>query len=146
MATSSPKLESSQRLTRVRAEIPFTLTTLAPAQEHIDSCSTLVVNPRGCGLRLPYALELGTRVRLDNLPGGQSAEARVANCLSLGTDGKHFLIGLALENPGNVWGIQSPPADWGSASPVPAAEDPLKKKNWPYSLFSDKGEAHPGRK
>jgi hypothetical protein len=88
---------------------------------------------------------------LDGLPGGASAYARVANCLPLGTDGKAFLVGLALETAGNVWGIQKTPADWEGEeaavpTPVPAAEDPSKKKNWPYSMFSQKGEAHPGRR
>ena len=69
----------------------------------------------------------------------------------LGGDGKAFLLGLALEEPGNVWGIQKTPPDWdlavtAPATPVAPTEDPVKKKNWPYSMFSAKGEAHPGRK
>ena len=107
---------------------------------------TLVVNPQGCGVKLSRALAPGTRVLLDGLPGGVQATARVANCLPLGTDGRNFLLGLALENPGNVWGIAKPPADWNDDEPLAAVEDPVKKKNWPYSLFSAKGEAHPGRR
>jgi hypothetical protein len=33
-----------------------------------------------------------------------------------------------------------------AAAAAAPQEDPVKKKNWPYSLFSAKGEAHPGRK
>jgi hypothetical protein len=34
------------------------------------------------------------------------------NCISLGQYEKLWLLGLALDEPGNVWGIQSPPEDW----------------------------------
>ena len=138
-------------MTRLRVEIPVRLTTLAPAPLFAEQSHTLVVNPQGCGVKLSKALEPGTRVLLDGLPGGAQATARVANCLPLGSDGKAFLLGLALENPGNIWGIQKTPADWAMdeavpPAPVAPAEDPAKKKNWPYSMFSAKGEAHPGRK
>jgi hypothetical protein len=138
----SKENEAPRRSTRLRVEIPVRLTMEEPAIS--EDCHTLVVNPQGCGLCLSRALEPGTRVRMD-LPGGGSAAAHVANCLPLGQDGKHFLVGVALDEPGNVWGIASPPEDWGIA-PEPAAEEPARKRNWPYCLFSDKGEAHPGRR
>jgi hypothetical protein len=84
--------------------------------------------------------------------------ARVANCLPLGNDGKFFLIGAALYNAGNVWGIADPPEDWNVAAksdPVAAkagvvASDTSKvtvqKKSWPYNLFAEGAEVHPGRK
>lgn len=151
MTPASAQSESPRRMTRVRVEIPLRLATLAPAPLFAEESHTLVVNPQGCGVKLSRALDPGTRVLLDGLPGGSQATARVANCLPLGADGKYFLLGLALETTGNIWGIKSPPADWGDeaqqvAAPVAAVEDPIKKKNWPYSLFSQKGEAHPGRR
>lgn len=139
-------------MTRMRVEIPVRLATLAPAEVYAEQSHTLVVNPQGCGIKISRSLEPGTRVLLDGLPGGAHVNARVANCLPLGSDGKAFLVGLALETPGNVWGIQKTPADWEvedfpTLTPAVApAEDPVKKKNWPYSLFSQKGEAHPGRR
>ena len=151
MGTSSGQSEAPRRLTRVRVEMPVRIATLAPAPVFAEESHTLVVNPQGCGVKLSRALDPGTRVLLDGLPGGVQATARVANCLPLGTDGRYFLLGLALETTGNIWGIESPPADWGVAeaqvvAPVAAGGDPGKKKNWPYSLFSPKGEAHPGRR
>ena len=151
MAPAAGQAESPRRMTRLRVEIPVRLTTLSPAPLFAEQSHTLVVNPQGCGIKLSKALEPGTRVLLDGLPGGAQATARVANCLPLGADGKAFLLGLALENPGNVWGIQKTPADWDSdevvsAAPAEPAADPVKKKNWPYSMFSAKGEAHPGRR
>lgn len=138
-------------MTRVRVEVPVRLATLAPAPLFAEESHTLVVNPQGCGVKLSRALEPGTRVLLDGLPGDAQVTARVANCLPLGSDGKWFLLGLALDTPGNIWGITEPPADWAieelpAAAPAAPAEDPVKKKNWPYSLFSQRGEAHPGRR
>jgi hypothetical protein len=151
MGTTSAQPDSPHRMTRLRVEIRLRLATLAPAPLYAEQCQTLVVNPQGCGVKLSRALDVGTRVLLDGLPGGLQSTARVANCLALGADGRFFLVGLALENPGNVWGIRQAPADWEEAmtvptAPVAPAEDPVKKKNWPYSLFSQKGEAHPGRR
>jgi hypothetical protein len=101
-----------------------------------------------CGVRLSQPLEPGLLVLLDELPGGTSAPARVANCVPLGTEGKYWLVGLALEQPGNIWCIHPAPENWGVDSNPVAAAVPLPKKEneWPYSVFSSKGEAHPGRK
>lgn len=135
-------------MTRVRVEMPLRLATIAPAALFAEDTHTLVVNPQGCGVKLSRALDPGTRVLLDGLPGDMQVTARVANCLPLGNDGKWYLLGLALDEPGNIWGITEPPDDWAQApEPAPVAPaDPIKKKNWPYSLFSHRGEAHPGRR
>jgi hypothetical protein len=148
MATSSAQAQRERRGTRVRVEIPVRVTSLPPAPTFSEDAHTILVNPLGCGVKISRPLPIQTPVRLDGLPGGMSVSARVANCLPLGAGGKAFLVGLALDKPGNVWGLQTPPADWGAAAATvaPPQEDPLKKKNWPYSLFSSKGEAHPGRR
>jgi hypothetical protein len=49
---------------------------------------------------------------LDDLPAGTSATARVVNCIQIGEYEKFWLLGLALDEPGNVWGITTPPEDW----------------------------------
>ena len=82
--------------------------------------------------------------------------ARVASCVPLGNDGTSFLIGAALYTHGNVWGIADPPEDWGAAmkdDPVPGPRREeggpkvkVKKAAWPYNMFSDGAELHPGRK
>ncbi|HWY55504.1 MAG TPA: hypothetical protein VNZ03_13625 [Terriglobales bacterium] len=147
MIVSAKSPEAARRSTRIRAQIPFRLASLDPTVLFSEQCHTLVVNTEGCGVRLSQPLEPGLPVLLDQLPTGTSAPARVANCVPLGTGGNFWLVGLSLEQPGNIWCIQPAPADWGSA-PVVAAAVPLPKKEneWPYSVFSSKGEAHPGRK
>jgi hypothetical protein len=148
MNSGATSFEASRRSTRIRAQIFFRLTSLNPAAPFSEQCHTLVVNTEGCGVRLTQPLEPGLSVSLDELPGGTSAAASVANCVPLGTEGKYWLVGLALDQPANIWCIQPAPADWGIAEKaLKAAVAPPKKENeWPYSVFSTKGEAHPGRK
>jgi hypothetical protein len=144
---------AARRSTRLRVEIPVTVTSLDRKHPFSAQCVALVVSPQGCGVRASQALPLETPVLLNDLPGGGSASARVATCLPLGSDGKYFLIGVALYNPGNVWGIANPPEDWNTAPNPNAASaagaDKAASKSgnsWPYNLFSGHGEAHPGRK
>ena len=147
MEILTPK--ATRRSTRVRVEIPITVTSLDRKHPFAAECVALVVSPQGCGFRTPQALPVGTPVLLSNLPAGGNASARVANCLPLGSDGKQFLIGVSLYNPGNVWGLTDPPADWNCAStPAPGeTKAPANGKNaWPYNVFSGQSEAHPGRK
>jgi hypothetical protein len=147
MSSGVTSYEAARRSTRIRAQIPFRLVSLDPAVPFSEHCHTLVVNTEGCGVRLSRPLEPGLSVLLDELPGGTSAPARVANCVPLGTGGKYWLVGLALEQPANIWCIQPAPASWGESKPVVGSVAPPKKENeWPYSVFSSKGEAHPGRK
>jgi hypothetical protein len=149
MEILTPK--ATRRSTRLRVEIPVTVTSMDRRHQFSASCVALVVSPQGCGFRTAQALPLETPVLLTNLPGGGGASARVANCTPLGSDGKQFLIGVSLYNPGNVWGIADPPADWNCAPTAAAAtvDDAAAAKGkgaWPYNLFSGHGEAHPGRK
>jgi hypothetical protein len=159
--------KATRRSTRLRVEIPLTMISMDRRHPFVAECVALLVSPQGAGLQAPQALPVETPVMLSGLPGGGSASARVANCLPLGKDEKHFLIGVSLYNPGNVWGIAQPPEDWGcaaaaaasnsvaagSAGSTSAAErlsaapaEPNRKEAWPYNLFSGHTEAHPGKK
>lgn len=154
MEAASKSYESSRRSTRIRAQIPLRVTSLDPAIELTEHCHTLVVNTQGCGVRLSRSLDTGVEVRLDQLPSGKVVNARVANSVPLGTDGKYWLVGLAMEESGNIWGIHPAPADWGTEPKAMAAAAgvnlsavvPAKKNEWPFSQFSNRGEFHPGRK
>ncbi len=144
---------TARRSTRLRVEIPVTVTSLDRKHPFSAKCVALVVSPQGCGFRASQDLPLETPVLLNDLPAGGSASARVATCLPLGNDGKFFLIGVALYNHANVWGITNPPEDWNcnpnsaAASAKDAGKAAAKSGNaWPYNLFSGQGEAHPGRK
>ena len=67
------------------------------------------MNLQGCAARFGRPAEIGTAVRLEGLPTRTNVTARVVNCIAIE---KFWLLGLALDEPGNVWGIQSPPEDW----------------------------------
>ena len=81
----------------------------------------ILVNPQGCAARFNRPVEVGTTVRLERLPRG-CANARVVNCISVEKGGNLWLLGLALDEPGNVWGIDTPPLDWYVDVPMPAVE------------------------
>ena len=143
-----------RRSTRVRVEIPVSVTSLDRTRPFADKCMVLVVSAQGCGFRSTRALQIETPIMIGDLPCGSSVTARVANCLPLGSDGKYFLVGASLYTQGNVWQIANPPEDWNIAAtgaPAPGAaqseaEDSAKltvnKKVWPYNLFSEGVEAH----
>jgi hypothetical protein len=158
MEIVTPK--STRRSTRLRVEIPVTVTSLDRRHALVAECIAILISPQGAGLQAPQALPIETPIMLNGLPGGASASGRVASCLPLGNDGKRFLIGISLYNPGNVWGIPNPPEDWECSSSAAAAptgpaaaspnssapQTPANKNVWPYNVFSGNTEAHPGRK
>jgi hypothetical protein len=154
MDVHTPK--ATRRSTRIRVEIPVSITSLDRMRPFAERCVLLVVSAQGCGFRSTRAVQLETPIMIGDLPGGSTVTARVANCLPLGDDGKYFLIGASLYNPGNVWGIADPPEDWNvtakndpvAAKPKAAAAPKLtvQKKSWPYNLFAEGAEVHPGRK
>ncbi|MGO8796556.1 MAG: hypothetical protein ACLQLC_17175 [Candidatus Sulfotelmatobacter sp.] len=150
--------QTIRRGTRLRVEIPVTMTSLDRRHYFSADCVAVVVSSQGGGIRADRPLPIETPVLLGDLPSGASVSARVVSCVPLGNDGANFIIGVSLYNPGNVWGIANPPADWdcsykpssgpGAAQPSspPSARKSASKTAWPYNLFSAHGEAHPGRK
>lgn len=98
--------------TRVRAQIPLRITSVDPSISFSENCHTMLVNPRGCGIRLPRPLKPGLRVRVEGLPGGRCANALVASNLAPNPGNKYWLVGIGLEAPGNLWCMAPTPADW----------------------------------
>ncbi|HEV3510481.1 MAG TPA: PilZ domain-containing protein [Candidatus Sulfotelmatobacter sp.] len=157
MEVLTPK--AVRRSTRLRVEIPVSVLSLDRRRPYGERCLLLVVSAQGCGFRSSEQLQMGTPLMLSGLPGGGSVTGQVANCVPLGNDGQFFLVGVSLYTHGNVWGIADPPEDWGvvakndsaPASSPTAAEPSTKplaarKKSWPYNLFSEGAETHPGHK
>lgn len=101
-----------RRGTRIPCEIRLMLTGCGPRHQFSEPCLVVLVNPQGCGLKLGRALQAGTRVRLEGLPGNDGVTAQVVHCISLGQYEKFWFVGLALDEPDNVWGIEKPPDDW----------------------------------
>jgi hypothetical protein len=157
MEVLTPK--AVRRSTRVRVEIPVSVLSLDRRRPYGERCMLLIVSAQGCGFRSSEELQIGTPLMFSGLPGGGSVTGQVANCFPLGNDGQYFLVGASLYTHGNVWGIANPPADWGVVAkidPAPTSAPPpsatgaatpnARKKSWPYNLFSEGTETHPGRK
>jgi hypothetical protein len=89
-----------------------TLTSLDPGDPFSQSCQVILANLGGCAVRSPRPVAPGTVVRLEGLPTGSEVVARVVNCISLGQFEHFWLLGLALNESGNVWGIENAPEDW----------------------------------
>jgi hypothetical protein len=100
--------------TRVSCDISAALALLNYPDLPSESCRIIVISPQECGIRFGRSLELGTRVQLQGLPTNLNVIARVANCTDLRPYEKFWFIQLTLDEPGNVWGIKDPPADWQS--------------------------------
>jgi len=98
--------------TRIPCEIPVTLTSLDPGDPFSQPCQVILANLGGCAVRSPRPVPRGTAVYLNGLPTGSEVAARVVNCISLGEFEHLWLLGLALNEPGNVWGIENAPEDW----------------------------------
>jgi len=98
--------------TRIPCEIPITLTSLDPRDQFSQSCVVILANLRGCAVRSPRPVRSGTIVRIEDLPAKRPADARVVSCISLGEFEKLWLLALALNEAGNVWGIDPTPDDW----------------------------------
>jgi hypothetical protein len=109
---ASKPVASVRRSTRIPCQIAVTLTSLDSSHSFSEDAVIILVNLQGCAVRSRYPVQVGTPIRLNGLPTGNSADARVVNCISLGEHEKLWLLGLALAVPGNVWGIEAPPKDW----------------------------------
>src|SRR2546430_12407481 len=110
MEILTPK--ATRRGTRLRVEIPISVTSLDRTHAFVEKCVALVVSCQGCGFRSSRALSIGTPILLSDLPGGGSVTGRVASCFHLGQEGAHLLIGFALYKHGNDWTTANAPACW----------------------------------
>jgi hypothetical protein len=100
--------------TRVACNIPVVLTSSNSIRWSSEPGVVILANPQGCGIKCSRPVETGTVLLLNGLPTAKMVSARVVNCISVAE--KLWILGLALEHPGNVWGIESPPEDWASDS------------------------------
>jgi len=111
-------LEARRRSSRVPANIPVLVTSLAPGARFSEICETLVVNAHGCAIRSPMKLETGVPVHLHSEEGRQ-IKAQVVSCQPMGPDESGWRLGARLERPENFWGLKSCPEDWVRVPGVP---------------------------
>jgi hypothetical protein len=108
----SSKYYPIRRSTRLSLKIPLLVTSLNPKVRFSEHCTTVIVNAHGCGITAPRALDLGTRVGLVIASTKQTSTASVVEAVPLDEHQQSWLLGLALDKPGNFWGIRCAPSDW----------------------------------
>lgn len=109
---SRPQRSAPRGGTRVPCEIPVILSSLDPRNPFSEPCQVILANLAGCAVRSPRPLPPGSLIHLKGLPTSTEVTARVVNCFSLGQFEKLWILGLALDESGNIWGIEPVPDDW----------------------------------
>lgn len=104
-----------------------------------ERTSTLALSVHGCRYPSKYHLPKNTWVTLETTQGAErrNLRARVAWIQRPHSVREFFQIAVELENPGNIWGIESPPANWKSAE----AWQPSAAEALPSSKPHDSAEA-----
>lgn len=121
---------NQRRSLRIPLSVPLVVSDRRP-HGFSRCCDTVVANSYGCQIRSSHPLETGAEVRLDAIYTNRAIYATVIHCEPAGREQGALVwnCGLALEKPGNFWGIPSPPHDWSTAngfgdkdaaSPVPS--------------------------
>ena len=98
--------------TRIPCEIPVVISSSDPLHAFSERCQIILANLGGCAARSPRPILIGSAVHLNGLPSRLRVAARVINCISLGRFEHKWLLGLSLDEPGNVWGLTKVPEDW----------------------------------
>jgi hypothetical protein len=103
----------TRRGTRIPVHIKVSVTSLDATKWFTEPGLVILANQHGCALRIRRSASVGTPVILEGLTSTRKmAAARVVNCISIGEYENLWLLGLELQEPGNVWGIDAPPDDW----------------------------------
>lgn len=103
--------EVPRRSSRVPANLPILVTSLAPGSHFSEICETLVVNAHGCSMRCPVRLEPGIPIHFHSREGRETM-AKVVDCQPMGPNQQGWRLGARLEAPGNFWELASIPEDW----------------------------------
>ena len=107
-----------RRSTRIYNAIPLAVKgSDAFRAPYLEEVSTIAVNCHGCRYQSKYEAMQGEIVNLQIKPSSEdsiaySCQARVKWLLRTTNKDPRFEIAVELVDPGNIWGIVSPPADW----------------------------------
>jgi hypothetical protein len=114
----SPSLElGRRRSTRIEATVRIILTGRdASGRLFREETETSTVNLHGARLTTRHHVVVGMQVGIENF---WTAQAEKAICVRVeepapGETARH--IAVQLLHPGNIWGIENPPADWETAA------------------------------
>ena len=131
---STSTIESMRRSTRLRIEIPVRMRSLDPKSPFDILTHTLIVNAQGCGLQTAAEIPLNTPVEF--AIQDRVASGHVLNSTLVDSERKIWVVGVELNQSGNFWGVDPPPADWeAAASPATDAS--------PRIVESSQGKLNP---
>lgn len=110
-----------RRSQRISLMVPLVVSGLSSRCKFAEYCKTLQINSYGCQIRSSRPLKAGTQVRLDVMDDNANrvTTAYVVHSELVLTEAEKDVnfwnTGLALDKPGNVWCVPSPPEDWSAA-------------------------------
>ena len=100
--------------------IPLSVSVKIESLDHLvlfyGHCNTADVSLHGCQFFVTRPFKRGTRLLLDIRDAYHtiSVHAHVVRSLPAapGMKGMLWRVGVEITNPGNYWGVESPPPDW----------------------------------
>ena len=115
---NSEELKKKRRSTRVKQAVPIIVSgSDALGRRFREHTVTASVNCHGCKFLSKHYLLTGTKIELEvpsPHPDGQPRKvgARVAWTERPKSLTEPFQVGVELDTPGNIWGLEFPPEDW----------------------------------
>lgn len=106
-------MPNQRRSTRVEVVVPVFISGRdATGQSFRDETRTMIVNLHGARIQTQRELMVGMQVTVESPRTGSVVKAICVqtNESVPGTDVR--CVSVQLEKPGNIWGIEDPPADW----------------------------------
>ncbi len=103
-------LQHERRSTRLKFRVAVTLQSTGEPQFKVDG-HTYLVNVHGCGVESPRPIQTGVGVTVIVPSTKLSGSGRVVGCVSVGE--RLWAVGVDLDAPANLWGVDNPPGDWG---------------------------------
>jgi len=117
--SQSVKPSYMRRSTRLTIAVPVEVSgTDAQGNSFSESTQTVTVNRHGGKLLLNHETRIKDLVKLKSPRLGHTVNAQVVWIGKRRTEGEPREVAVELLEPGNVWGVDFPPADWSSGSSI----------------------------
>ncbi len=112
----NPTLKDLRRSTRVACSIPVEVSGLdAGGQEVHEKTTSNLVNKHGACISVQHQFSLGSEVVVKVPRTERQQRCRVAWISGGPHAGGIYQIGVEMERAENIWGVLSPPEDWGAS-------------------------------
>jgi hypothetical protein len=113
---SSLSAACRRRSTRVNYETPVVISGRdATGQIYRDETITEIVNIHGARIRTGRRILVGMLVTVECPKTGKGSKGVCVNVYEPSPESLHPAIAIQILKPGNIWGVEDPPGDWGTA-------------------------------